>query len=110
MIDNWDVMRDMIVHNALRPQQNRPYGLLSILYILEIMGVIDYDTVFEIKGAPCIRCAHFGCQVHIFKDLCTLCILLSNIIIHLNKEEHMVKLPGAWFLATYAPGVCTIYM
>ena len=38
-------------------------------------------SVFEIKGAPCTLCAHFGCQVPGF----------SYILIPLYKEEHTIK-------------------
>ena len=30
--------------------------------------------VFEIKGAPCTLCAHFGCRVHGFRNLRTRCL------------------------------------
>ena len=39
-------------------------------------------SVFEIKGAPCTLCAHFGYRVHRFKPLCTRCVHdFSNISI-----------------------------
>ena len=51
--------------------------------------------MFEIKGAPCTRCAHFGGWVHRFWDLCTRCVhAFSYILIPLYKEDHMDEVPG----------------
>ena len=36
-------------------------------------------AVFEIKGAPCTRCAYFSCRVHIFETCAPgVCMILSN--------------------------------
>ena len=35
------------------------------MYIWNYVAYSSYQ-VFEIKGAPCTLCAHFGCRVHTF--------------------------------------------
>ena len=60
----------------VRAQLNKPCNAL-LHFISEcasgILQVFRYGvyflTVFEIKGAPCTRCAHFGGRVHRFWDL-----------------------------------------
>ena len=65
--------------------------------------------MFEIKGAPCARCAYFGCRVHGFHDLCTRSVhAFSIILIPLYKEERMNKIPGARFWLPLHP-VCAQY-
>ena len=40
--------------------------------VLPESTLIQSITVFEIKGAPCTLCAHFGCRVHGFLNMCNL--------------------------------------
>ena len=53
--------------------------------------------MFEIKGAPCTQCAHFGCRAHRFLDLFTRCVhvfFLTYQYLYIKKND---KLPGARF-------------
>ena len=60
--------------------------------------VITLNSVFEIKGAPCTRCAQFGCRVHRFWYLCTRWVhLISEYFYTLYRSEHMEISLGARF-------------
>ena len=60
----------------------------------------QHTAVFEINGAPCTRCAHFGRQVHNFKCVhqCTSCLLgqCSKLTVH---SAPTIPPSGARFLA-----------
>ena len=60
-------------------------------------------AVFEIKGAPCTRCAYFSCRVHIFETCAPgVCMILSNykeVFIVSNTLTHG-WVHHFWFLCT----------
>ena len=59
--------------------------------------ICDY-SLFEIKGAPCTLCPHFGCRLHRFQHMCTQYVHgFSNKSIPSFKGQHMDKMPGAPF-------------
>ena len=62
------------------------------------------DSVFEIKGSPCTRCAHFGGRVHRVQDLCTLQVHVFFIFsIWFYRKEILDIMLGASFLRPSHP-------
>ena len=68
----------------------RLFKLGVVIFNIKTEG--NVSSVFEIKGAPCSLCAHFGCRVHGFKSLCTRRVhvdLYSTLLIPLYRNVHM---------------------
>ena len=66
------------------------------IYVLEI---VNYSSVFEMKGAPCTRFAQFGGWMHWSWNLCTWQVHdFPNVLIHLYRNKHLEIVPGAWIL------------
>ena len=60
-------------HGGCIGNQNCAHGSVSMCSSLyKDSNMLDKPSVFEIKGALCTRCAHFGCRVHRYQVLCIL--------------------------------------
>ena len=56
--------------DVLEPCVGHFHIVLDIIMLTIILKtnllILNIDLVFEIKGAPCTLCAHFGCRMHRF--------------------------------------------